>query len=1193
MFAGRHLGEEEFDRSQDYADARLAALPCPTHPGIVQGLEIKLGPRGVAEGGFTVTPGTAMAGNGQVLGLYYPLRMAWQTLIDDYLEASGAASPTGVYYLMLRRAGWQIDSREMVPCQRAEFDPTRDSRLEVVATLALERLTVNPALLTSDPPASRELIENWIAADRVDGAFMAQTVNAVPLALLAVAPAAGSGYAVRWISVEAGRYEAVADSGYRVLLNQTTAAMRRVMQQAATDGINAGALPAYIRARLRLDFLPAAGQLPLEWLRSPAAPRPNLIWLSPHLGIDMVPVPEEAVLELLERHVARRVIDLNHPAGDQIRLLLAVNEPNYQPDLLDIPQTDADLERDIYRYFMRIHDAWLKWHQQFDLLYGLSANAKLSAAQIKALGLPMPEKPPAMPEAIFRALIARATVEFSAPGGPRPPYPYNKPIPTPPDAYTQWLVPGDNDTHVPPKKPQITRDGLIACYAVAQVELEAIENQIRAMRTRLEKTRDFLLLQRQQLDTQTVSLAALAGGVAGDGSGLQVARWLPYLKLNTSQSPESGVQADSAAVAAPAAQVNVSAPSAAPSAKMAEADKKTFSSNILTKAISSVALESQLLLKKPQTISSFELGINKSRLEMLAHVTKAAVSKPAYQTKEYRFGVLEHVSPEINEYAKTYYGMKDLLKTINDLFDPADAKSLRLQMERAGRVDEEGTAPADPALQPPSNRLEDPKAIEDRATKKATTLVDGQPQVDIEKRGLLANQGRYEALFKAGKILTQWIAIIEARYNSLERKLEGKLREQAAKLSQIEKLAGQIKIEREKLEALDRVRVEKMGDYGVAQRLLDEDWRRVYARDQERTRILTKGVLGLYYVRVRGTPVSAPLADPLALRHGSSADIVPGCDWREDVDLPAELTVFFNAVSEIPMEDWSALRGLRHLIPPVQQFDYLDTLRQTRFKARPAPSHIAAQANSLQARLMPVQQQTHAVLQQWSAAVLPRFLDSSNRTQAAAAQVLSLEDLNAMAAGQLRKPAHELREKLEHCVYCLLEKLNLLPPSLRLQWGQLAEDDQLRLEEVAWWPGLEKAEHEEFNTTRTVAELIAWWFRQIDAKSSANSRGAMRNMIRAALIFASLGDPAEILRGHVYVPPRAVALGERLQLKLNRAPAQGTRLQLLDTQQRVVAVLAVEDHSAQSTQAKIVEMIHTEIRINTRFNVVADKRKGI
>jgi hypothetical protein len=108
--------------------------------------------------------------------------------------------------------------------------------------------------------------------------------------------------------------------------------------------------------------------------------------------------------------------------------------------------------------------------------------------------------------------------------------------------------------------------------------------------------------------------------------------------------------------------------------------------------------------------------------------------------------------------------------------------------------------------------------------------------------------------------------------------------------------------------------------------------------------------------------------------------------------------------------------------------------------------------------------------------------------------------------------------------------------------------------------------------------------------ASANSRSALRNLVRAVLIHASLGDPQEIVRGNVHVPPRLARVGERLQVKLNRAPAPGTRLQLLDPDQRVVAVLAVEDHTPDNTQVNIIDLMDPNIRINTRFSVVANKR---
>ncbi|MEW5755361.1 MAG: hypothetical protein AB1810_03580 [Pseudomonadota bacterium] len=1193
MFPGRHLGEEEFDREQAYADLRLASVLKGRPAGIVHGLEVNLGPSGIDEKEFSVNAGLALDARGRGVGLYYPLRAQWKPLIDAYLAASGASTATGVFYLLLKRSSREIDSPAADPCQRAEFDPTRDTRLVVTGTLVLQRLNIDPAIVAATP---RERIENWAAADRVDGSFMGALGPAVPLALLAVGPDGAGGYKPLWLSQEAGRYEALPNSGYRVLLNQVSAALRRVMQRAALEVDATQPLPEFLADNLHLDFLPAAGQLPLEWLRNPDSITPSMLWLPQHLGIDMVPVPEEAVLELINRDIARRVIDLRQPAGDKIRLLLAVNEPDYRHDLLDIPQTDAKLEEDIYRFYMRAHNAWLRWHEQFNRLYfvvpshlspltdpteAVAEHAVLDPSQFKHMDLPKPEPAPLKPGDFFNAVIARADAELD-PINSTIPYPFNKGVPAAPVFYTQWLVSGAPPVVTPP-----TEDGLVVQYAVALVELEAIENQVRAIRTRVEKTRDFLLIMRQQLDSQTVALAALAGGVAGDGSGLKVARWLPYATLDTSVAPTA---ATSAQGQTKAASTQASAAGMAfDSREMKTVARTGLSDNLLNTALAStstVARSNLLLTSRPQSFSAFELGINKSRLEQLAHITREAVSTPAFEAKEYRFGVIDHISPEINEYAKAYYGMKELIATLKDLFDTADAASLRRDLQKVGRADEEGEGIGNQNPFERSSRLESPLVLDNLATDNAK---DANGVVDAKKRALLLNQYRYHALFKAGKILTQWIAICEARYNNIERKLQAKLREQSTKIAQIDKLAGLLRIARETLENLDRFRIEQLGDYGVAQRLLDEDWRQVYAANQERSRILTTALRGLYYVRVRSTPVSASLADPLELRHGSSRDVVPGCDWEEEVDLPEVLTSFFTTVCEIPMDDWARLQPLKPKLPPFQLFDFLGQVRQSRFKARPAALPTTVSTNTLQARLQTVQLQNRVVMQHWAAFTLPAFSLSSVQTQAEAAKVLSLEDL-ALTGGSLRNEAQELKNQLEHAAYCLLDRLNQLPGSIRLQWGQLAEDDQIRVEDVSWWPGLERAEADDFNATRTVAELISWWFRQLAPDASANSRGAHRNMIRAILIQASLGDPQEIVRGSVHIPPRFARVGERLQVKLNRAPAVGTRLQLLDPQQRVVAVLAVEDHTPDSTQVNIVDLVEPDVSINNRYTVVSNKR---
>jgi hypothetical protein len=1149
LFAGRHLGEEEFDRQQAYVDRRIERLLAGVHSGIVDGLQVRVGQFTTTQEGFSVSPGLAVAGNGLTLGLYYPLRQTWHTLIDEYITESGAADAAGVYYLTLRRSHRYVDADPGIdPCQRDEFDPTRDARRVVVGSVALRRLAIDTAAVTG---SSRERIENWVAANNVDGQFLLGMSNAIPLGLLAVERTGVDGeglptYAVNWFSEEAGRYHAVPYSGYHVLLQQTTSAFRRMLLAADDDSRDT---LTYILDELQMDFLPAAGELPRELITNIASTTPGISWLPNHLGIDMVAVPEESVSELIERHLPRRVIDLREPAGDRLRLLLAVNEPDYKPELLDYPQTDAQLNSDTFRYFMRAYDVWREWMRRFNNLYFLTEEDVLDEEELSALDLPEPVAAPQLPQDFFQQVIDESETELGTDENAQAYYPYNQGVPDFPQFYRNWGVvdtgqPGN--PVMPPALQDPSTNGLVIQYSIARVDLEELDNVIRETRARLEKTRDYLLLQRQQLDSQTVSLAALAGGVAGDGSGLQVARWLPFTKLtaNTvSDTPEE-----------PVVDTNFSFDAIKPSYMNYTANPTI--SKTAEKATKNNFVFATTLRKSATTLSTLQFNLNNLRLDKIAEAPKQALTKPAFEAKEFRFGVLEHIRPEIQEYKKAIRGMTELLSTLDGLFDTAEAKSIKAQLNSYGK----------------------PASLEDLGIE-ATTVNSEELAPRL-----------YEALFDAGKILTKQIAYIEGRYARIEAKLEGKLRLRLRKENFIEKLVALIRKATEELENIDKRRIEFLGDYGVAQRLVDDDWLDIYHENQERTRILTTGIKGVYFVRVRQTPISASLADPLELRFGKSSDIVPGCDWEEDVELPGELEDFYDTVLEVPMNDWAALKDLHVYVPPVKRLNYIYTIRKARLYNKTSNKRKKAMtARPVRVSLFNVRQQSQSLLTNMARFSFPLTIASAKNRQQETARVLSLEDILSGTRGRLQKQAQILSNRLEQAIACLLEKLDELPPSLRLQWAQLAEDDRLRVDRVEQWPGLDRAERDDFNATRTVAELVAWWFRQLDKAASSEARSAMRNMIRASVIQSALGDPAEILHGQVHVPPRRLALGEPLRLKLNRAAKLGTTLQLMDPQQRIVAMLNVEDDDAQGTIAKITRVTRHKAVIDTRYRVVASK----
>jgi hypothetical protein len=1211
FFAGRHLGEQEFDRIQAYMDRRIAPLLSALQPGIINGLELQLATIGLDEG-FTLGSGLALAGNGQALSVYAPLRQTWAQVIGDYIEQTHVLDASGIFYLTLKRTEAYVDADPTIdPCQRSEFDPTRDAQRVFVGTMGLTRLAIEPSAVTT---RSQEQIANWVAANNVGAEFLANMKTAVPLGVLAIENTGVDDdglaiYGVRWFSENAGRYLAKNNNGYHVLLEQTKQAFNRVLQLADNRSVTMS-LPEFLEANLTMDFLPAAGELPLELLNNIDTSSPSVNWLPQHIAIDMIAVPEDTADELVERHLPRGVIDLRQPAGDKIRLLLAVNERDYDPKLLDFPQTDTQLEQDSYRYFQRAYTVWQDWMEQFNRLYFVVDDDILEPKDLLALDLPESIAPPQLPQHFYTQLIDESLEELGAATDAIPSvpfYPYSNGRPPFPEFYRNWgLVSGagsSENVQAPPLiEPQ--DDGFIIQYAIAQNELESIDNQVRATRSRLEKTRDYLLLQRQQLDNQTVSLAALAGGVAGDGSGLQVARWLPFTELKARAREEAPTEDDlgsdmvddtiNTAVIPPLYTTitppyfNYGARTAATKTATTDNNNHFFLSTAAKTNSLSASIRADLtgktfagpsakgqfnnlvfsstLRKTPTIFSTLQFNLNNNRLDKIAEAPKQALTRPSFEAKEFRFGVLEHVRPEIQEYKKALRAMRELITTTTELFDKADANSLRKSLEKIGM----------------------PTSLEDLELNRTAESDD-----EVE----LAAARIYEALFKISQILTKQIAFVESRYNRIEAQLEGRLRARINKESRLEKLAALIKKTSEALENVDKRRVEILGDYGVVQRLVDDDWLTIHNKNRERSRILTTAVSKLYYVRERQTEVSMNLSDPLPLRYGSTDDIVPGCDWETDPELPEELDDFFETLLEVPMDDWAALKTYQAFIPPYKRLDTIQHLRKTRFQQKASRQFntlqlSAVSAQPVKASLYHVRIQSQALMAQLANVEFPLAIASSKKRNREVAKVLSLEDIASGVRGPLQRQAQKLSLRLEQVLDCLLGKLNELPPSLRLQWSQLAEDDRLMVNRVDRWPGLERAEKSDFNTTRTIAELVAWCWRQLAPNASSVGSSALSGALRAVVIQSALGDPAEILQGEVQVPPRRLALGEPLRLRLNKPAKPGTVLQLMNPQQVVIALLHVSDDDEKGTVAEITKVTShykSDMHITTQYKVVANK----
>lgn len=1143
MFAGRHLGEVEFDHQQLYADRRLLSVMAKTTPGVVHGLDVEWVEAGSLQEGIAVTSGLVIDGLGRCAGLYFALKVEITDLITRYLETTGATDALGVYYLVITREQSQVDGPSVMPCQRLDFDPTRDMRRLTLGRLEIKRLNVDPAAL-SNGGAPQELIENHVASAGVTVEhWMTQNEPSVPLALLALSSGDASSSRILWLSQAAGRYESVPHSGYRVLLNQTTQAFaRRMHEYYANQNVQPSpALPLFLAGNLLLDYLPASGQLPLEWLQNAETAAPSVLWLPGHLWVDMVPVPQATALEHVYRNLPRGMIDLNDPSsGDKIRLLLALDEADYDPRLLDFPARDKALSDSMYLAHIQAYETWYNWRTVFDILYSFSSDPDIDR---RTLGIPKDVPPPETPDQVFNRFSARVARELSDVDLPPS---LLGPL-GPPLKYSGWTA---------KSVPESTENGLVVQLALEELKKERVENQIQAERARLEKTRDYQLLLRQQLDMQTASLSSLAGGIAGDGTGMQVARWMPYIQMKDLGDAE-------VAVANGPAQPPPSQPAGDGSGAVTLGAGETETATRLM-AIGPVSgpVETSFLRNIGAAIAKG--AASAAYAKVAPQSQKVAVTNPTYEAAEYRFGVMDHVSPEVNEYAKAYHGMEDLRLMVSDSFEKTDADAIQKRFDKFERP----TPPQD---------------LDDRALRDSAN----NPKIHNQ----LLTQYRYKEMFKAGKVLVQWTALFENRYHEVERNLLNKLRELARLNKKIAELTAQIRAERNRLEQREAARIEALGDYGIAQRLVEEDWWRIYRRTLERTVILTTRVRGLYYVRVRETDVALGLPDPLPLRFAEAGDLVPGCDGDHDTDIPASLRPFLDSVYEIPMTNWERLDKHTSQLPAYAQLQHVEVTRISRL-AVPHQVPVHVQQPNLAIRLAGPAASNQAAIAAWEAQKIQVSTTSARKEKEHSASVLSLIDL-ASLHHSIRKPATDLRNQLEQCARCLVEKLGSLPGSIRFQWGQLAEDDRLRVDDISYWPGLETAETFDFNTVRTIAELVQWWFRQLTQRATADAKTTMRNMVRAIVIYASLGNPDEIIQGTVSVPPKSRKPGELLRLKLDRVPKIGTKFHLLNPKQELIAIATVDDHDGTFTTAKLVEVAHTEVSITTKTVVISAKTTGV
>jgi len=515
LFAGRALGERDFERLQAYVDDRVQPLLAALGPGIVQGLELQ------AEGAgpdlrLNLQPGLGVAGNGTLVRLSQALQQSWPDLAAQATRDADLAAGTPLrdgFYLITLRSGVEAidDASPDEAANRTEPDPLREAYLETVSLLGLQPAPASPRWLGW--PRAR-------AANRMLARFAQQSPYAsdgytVALALVNLQ----AGLPV-WIDPLAGRWLAIADSGAQALRTHTLQVLRDWQQ--ATAQLQAPPLPATLDVLLGIDHLPAATPLPAGLLPDPAAAQPRLGFVPADLQVELAPVPASAVSGVLASELGRGSIALQPGARGRMRLLLAVADPDYRPDLLDLPARDMALEERLFRLGRAARLAYLDWRLQWQRLYDRASNASLAAAQAPAFSNTAPPEPDAVRTRLLER--RRAQMPVNADGSAAP-------LPEPYASHLLQPYPGPAGHATVP----ITDWPDLSLLARLDTERDAIQQLERILEESfklLNEANDYLGLQRQQFDALSASFSALAGGAPGDGSGAQTLRWVSQLKFS-------------------------------------------------------------------------------------------------------------------------------------------------------------------------------------------------------------------------------------------------------------------------------------------------------------------------------------------------------------------------------------------------------------------------------------------------------------------------------------------------------------------------------------------------------------------------------------------------------------------------------------------------------------------------------------
>lgn len=678
-----------------------------------------------------------------------------------------------------------------------------------------------------------------------------------------------------------------------------------------------------------------------------------------------------------------------------------------------------------------------------------------------------------------------------------------------------------------------TQPGTLFQLTLLQLYYAIFVRVARGYEQMLEAHSRLIALQRQHLDIMSTQVSALAGGVPSDGTGLSFTRLVPFFTLS---SPAT----------APTPPAATAPPAAAPTNTAPITAVRTFS------AATSASVTQPLVARTTSLTGGVQLSGTIGRTAIPEDIELGPLASRT------RIGGSTPIAPVLTHVGSVLGTSADVARQV-----ATDIGALSQGPAFAYQPVQYGTAahitPAATLLQTAVTGVSALRALAN------DPLINMQLTTTIPTSTAATEALAYSGIVDTTRVLLGDINLIETNAIVIERAYFQFRDRTVALQARIGQLTDALATARDTLRSAQVTAAQTAGDYVAAQRLVQEETARVASAVAARHQAITAAT-ALFYVRELQTLTTRPLPPAMMLTADTPADLVPGCS-ADHGGPPAAVQPFLDLLLEVPLSNWTVLRGGWVDLPDIAGMQRLGAVRTTRL-ANLAPSS-AFGAGAAAPDLAILASTTHS-------AFAPLFQSSISIgaslavSQQAAFEVFSLHDIVTLPFNRLRINAEAMRARFESATGCLFETLSGFAPSTRFAWATLARARNLPALNFTQWPVPSALSASDAAALRRLSALVNWMAAQLHSSSSAASQTALSNLVLATVMVAAYGDPNEAVTGTVATGGGVPRPGVPIRIILNRPPPIGTVLNLLDETQTVVGTLRVEDHDALGTTASVI-----------------------